>query len=415
MWMMDLSSCRSLSRYPVSGGASERTLTIVGGESCTQGIAVGAGRLLVLGPHGCLKISVTDPATGDVSSVLTLDSAFCGMEVAYGDGYLWVQLDNSTIAKVDPSTGHVVSSVSPIGGSELLHIAYGGGFLWIVDVSHCAQVKKVDPASGAVLQSFVLSNTNCISALTCGGGYLWAAGLAGSRKVSKIDPANGTIIGTIDFEGEWPIAILAYDEDSPTPVATTIPAARAASPGAQATVESAIVTAASTDWAYIESADRSSGIKIIGSPMPARDKIIDITGAVEMSDGEKAIRIETLSIVGPGNAEPLGMSVRGIAVYGPNAGVTHALGTAGLCSAGLLVRTWGAVTSRGTGFFYVDDGSSVDDGTGGTGLRVLCDGMTPPVLGKRAQVTGISTLFLHGTTYLPALRLRDSSDLRPLD
>jgi len=412
MWMMDMSSCRSLSRYPVSGGASDRTLSIVGGSSCTQGVAVGAGKLWVLGPHGCLSISVTDPVTGDVASVLTLDSSFCGMEVAYGDGYLWARLDNSTVGKVNPSTGHIVSSVSPIGGSEILHIAYGGGFLWIVDGFHCARVRKVDPATGAILQSFVLSSTNCISALTCGGGYLWAAGLVGSRKVSKIDPANGSIVGTIDFEGVWPIAILAYDADSPP---TTISAARAAAPGTQATVESAIVTAASTDWAYMESADRSSGIKIIGSPLPPRDRVIDITGAVEWSEGEKAIRIATISVGDPGSVKPLGMSVRAIAMYGPNTGVVHALGAAGLCSVGLLVRTWGTVTSRASGFFYVDDGSIVQDGTGNTGLRILCDGLTPPALGKRVQVTGIGTLFLHGNTYMPALRLRDSADLRTLD
>jgi hypothetical protein len=337
------------------------------------------------------------------------------MSVAYGDGYLWVQHDNSTIGKVDPSTGDLVSSVSPIGGSVILHIAYGGGFLWIVDNSHCARVKKVNPASGAVLQSFVLSSTNCISALTYGGGYVWAAGPGGSRIISKVDPTTGAVAGTIDLGVGWPITLLAYEEGSAAPTLMTISAARTASPGIQVRVESAIVTAVFAGQAYIESAGRSAGMRIVGDLLPPYGKIVDIEGEIEMSAGEKSIRVSAFSVVGPGGVDPLGMSVRSMAIYGPNAGVASSLGTAGLCSAGLLVRTWGEVTARATGFFYLDDGSFLQDGTGNNGLRVVCDSMTPPALYKRVQVTGISTLFLNGSTYLPALRLRDSDDLKSLD
>ncbi len=414
IWVMDLSSCRSLYRYPVTGGTSDQTFSIVGGELCTLGVAAGAGRLWVLGPFSCNSVSRTDPTTGDVN-VIGLQGSNCGVEIAYGDGFLWVARDNSTIAKIDPSTGDLISSVGPVGSSGILHVAYGGGFLWVVDGSHCARVRKVNPADGTIAQSFVLSDTNCIRALTYGAGHLWVAGIAGSSTVSKVDPVTGSIVGNIVFGSGWAIRCMAYDGDAPTPPVVTISTARQASPGTEISVELAIVTASAGDRGRIESAERSSGIKLIGSPLPPRDWIVNLSGTIEMSDGEKAIRVSTFTEVDPGTVKPLGMTAKSIALYGPDTGVTHTLGTTGLCTSAMLVGTWGRVTDRGTGFFYVDDGSGVRDGTGSIGLRVLCDGLTPPAVERWVQVIGINTFFLNGSTYLPALRLRDSFDLRPLD
>lgn len=84
---------------------------------------------------------------------------------------------------------------------------------------------------------------------------------------------------------------------------------------------------------------------------------------------------------------------------------------------GLLVSTWGAVTYKGTGFFYLDDGSGVDDdnrlGSGGQpiiGVYVAApyDGS----IGDFVFITGISSSQHDGENrFVKVIRARDPSDV----
>ncbi|GEM_PF-2128330 len=417
LWATDMASyCVRAYRYPASGGASDRAVDIVRGGGCPVGLAAGQGRLWVPGSFGCNSIANTDPVTGEVSAVLRLNVDSCPSAIAYGDGFLWVGYKGPCILKVDPSTGEILRTIDLTIDVAVAHVAYGGGYLWVVDLGLCTRIRKIDPSSGVVVHSWSLGTSDCIRALTYGDGYLWAAGPTGSRKISKIDPADGGIVDTIDLGYGYPIKSLAYEDDAqPAPDPITVSAARATSPGTPVLVESAIATARFADHAYVEAADRSAGIRVTGDELPSPGTEVDLLGTIELSAGEKSIHVSDLTVVGAGTVDPLGIPVRNIALYGPNSGAMHALSTTGLCSAGLLVRTWGRVTETGAGHFYVDDGSGIKDGTGATGLRILCDGLTPPAWNKHVRVTGISTLFPHADTWLPCVRLRDSSDLVVLD
>lgn len=413
LWVMDMSSCLVLHRYPASGGDSDLSLNVPGiPYNCTLAVACDAERLWVLGPMGCCAIQELDPATGGAISVITLEPGFCATALAYGGGSLWVARDNATIERIDPSSGQLISSVRTAVSSQVLSMASDGDYLWVIENAYCERIHKLDPSSGAIVQTINLAGFGCISAMTCGSGHLW---VTGSRTISKINPADGSTVGAVSFGSGWPFTALAYQQGAGEPARMTVSQARVSPSGTRVIVESAVVTARFTDHAYVESGDRASGIRVTGSPLPERGSKVGVEGTIEVCGGEKAIRVSSILPAGSGEVDPLGMPLRSAAVYGSNSGALSALGTKGLCSAGLLVRTWGRVTSRGTGFFYIDDGSHLVDGVGNTGLRVLCDSLTPPAQDKRVQVTGIGTLFPHEDSWLPALHLRDASDLRVLD
>ncbi|MGQ9455068.1 MAG: hypothetical protein ACUVRS_09125 [Armatimonadota bacterium] len=67
----------------------------------------------------------------------------------------------------------------------------------------------------------------------------------------------------------------------------------------------------------------------------------------------------------------------------------------GLNNIGLLVRVWGRVTAAQTGYFYLDDGSGLDDGDPQTlGIRVqLCEDCEPPDTGSWVCVTGVCSCY----------------------
>lgn len=102
-------------------------------------------------------------------------------------------------------------------------------------------------------------------------------------------------------------------------------------------------------------------------------------------------------------------------------------GGIGLNNVGLLVKTWGHVTyvNRTEQFFYIDDGSKMNDGSniaGATGIRVsyagLADGNTfnPPSGGQFVVITGISSTTelkpdQNTTRIAPTLRPRRQTDM----
>ncbi|MGQ9806939.1 MAG: hypothetical protein ACUVSM_03055 [Armatimonadota bacterium] len=165
--------------------------------------------------------------------------------------------------------------------------------------------------------------------------------------------------------------------------------------------------AAGSSSLYIQAEDRSAGIRVsLASPALAEVPVgarVEVTGTLGTVSWEKALLSAGLRVESYGaSPEPLGVSNRTCA--GP-----------GLSNAGLLVRTWGRVTARGTGFFYVDDGSGLLDGssTGGIpnrGIRVAGDAGAVAG-GQMVQVTGISSVFLTSGELRPLIRTRSAQDI----
>jgi len=124
--------------------------------------------------------------------------------------------------------------------------------------------------------------------------------------------------------------------------------------------------------------------------------------------------------------EPLGINNKALGGGPLNQYTPGVAGGVGLNNIGLLVRTWGTVTyvDPGQQFFYIDDGSALDDKSGFRGVRVSYAGLAagntfnPPSIGERVVITGISSTSAistaQGTRIIPTLRPRRQADMAPL-
>ena len=88
----------------------------------------------------------------------------------------------------------------------------------------------------------------------------------------------------------------------------------------------------------------------------------------------------------------------------------------GLNNIGLLVKTFGRVVSSEADEFYVDDGSGFDYGDPNVpGLRVTVPaGTSAPAVGSYVAVTGISSCYKDGADLYRLLRVREQTDILPL-
>lgn len=183
---------------------------------------------------------------------------------------------------------------------------------------------------------------------------------------------------------------------------------------------------------YVQEIDRSSGIALVFSgSVPSgllAGQIIDLMGVVGSVSGwgtvsgERAIIDPIITPKSPGSApKPLGMNNKAVGggSFGLQGGVVdryYAPQTfaQGLNNIGLLVRTAGKVTYATYGFFYIDDGSKLKDGSGYTGIRVECGQLAPPEPGAYVAVTGVSSceVVQGANARRRVLRPRTQNDIR---
>jgi hypothetical protein len=200
------------------------------------------------------------------------------------------------------------------------------------------------------------------------------------------------------------------------PLYTNISGARSQPDGAIVKLPNQVVTAGISqlvDRFYIESPDRSCGIQVrrLSGDSPAEGDAVTVTGNVGLVSGERAILNSSVTRTGSGVLPvPIGIGNRSLGGGGQGAWNPGVTGSHGLNNMGLLAKTWGRVTSVGTDYFYVDDGSKLA-GLSGSGVKVRCPGLTKPSVGKYAVVSGISSLEASGPTTYPLIRVRKQSDL----
>ncbi len=205
-------------------------------------------------------------------------------------------------------------------------------------------------------------------------------------------------------------------------VAGTIPSARAASNGTGVSLTGAIVTAVFPGCFYIESPDRSAGLRVAWSGGGLTSGVsASVTGATSTTaDWEKQIVASSVSVEGPGAVFPLGMRAETLggqdlafsAVSG--AGQRGVAGGFGLNNVGLLVKVAGQVSFAGADFFYLTDGSDISDGSGHAGVKVLLSSGAPPAEGAYVAVTAISSCVLDQGQLRPVLRVPDASGVQTL-
>jgi hypothetical protein len=193
---------------------------------------------------------------------------------------------------------------------------------------------------------------------------------------------------------------------------------------------------------YVQSPDRSAGIKMLSSNRLAPGTIVDVTGSI-VYQGGPCINSPTITIKGTTDVAPLGLN--NASIGGSKTGLQDAVtswrwvknqdGTSeykllpdsGLNNVGLLVKTTGKVTYIDpAGYFaYIDDGSYVDDGntlgpdgTSIKGIRISLEydyqsflKMSP--VGSMVTVTGISAIRNQGG-YKSVIMLRSQDDIAGL-
>ncbi|HOM73126.1 MAG TPA: hypothetical protein PLP86_12870, partial [Armatimonadota bacterium] len=110
--------------------------------------------------------------------------------------------------------------------------------------------------------------------------------------------------------------------------------------------------------------------------------------------------------------KPVGMNCRAIGGTSLNDYTPGVYGGYGLNNIGLLVRICGKVTYKGTGFFYVDDGTQREAYSTFTGIRVNSSASVNT--GDIVIVTGVLTTTVPSgwNETLPLIRTRDASDVR---
>ena len=203
--------------------------------------------------------------------------------------------------------------------------------------------------------------------------------------------------------------------------AATIPQARLQPDGGTADIPGAIVSRAFGDsHFYIQADDRSSGIRVVrpGHALTAGSRA-SISGTVRTdAEGERYIDASAAVSAGTGTAAPLGMTLNALGggpfQYDPatGAGQQGIQGAQGLNNIGLLVRVSGRVTHSADGWFYLDDGSGTDDGSGHTGIRVLLWSGSSPAAGEFVRVTGVSSAIRIGGSIRRLLRVAAPSDIQ---
>lgn len=198
--------------------------------------------------------------------------------------------------------------------------------------------------------------------------------------------------------------------------------------GVSVHMEHAIISAAWDDVCYVEADDRSSGMRIKKALHGLAEGMrADVIGTMRTnSDGERYIdawsAVQSAPPNSTGSATPVGLCNRWVGgadwhyVGGPTwpetlcgqKGVKDAFG---LNNIGLLVKVWGEVTAAGQGWFYIDDGSHVQDGTGIIGIYVDAAGLDVPASGSRVEVTGISSCEFYEGQLVNVLMPRSQSDI----
>lgn len=114
--------------------------------------------------------------------------------------------------------------------------------------------------------------------------------------------------------------------------------------GSTASVSGQVVTAAFADYFYIESSDRTAGIRVLGKAKAGQ--LVTAVGTVSTIDGEKTLVPNLVGSASGGTIpRPLGLNNRSAAA------------PPGLSAVGLYVVAWGRVDAAGGNVFTVTDGS----------------------------------------------------------
>jgi hypothetical protein len=181
------------------------------------------------------------------------------------------------------------------------------------------------------------------------------------------------------------------------------------------------ITAAFDGGFYIEETDRTAGMRVLSAQAVTPGDLATVAGQPALQGGERVLQGTAVSTQSgspadiPGALLMVNRSLGGGDYFwnhnGENCGQQGISDAFGLNNIGLLATTCGRVTVSGRNWFYVDDGSQVQDGTGIVGVYVDAAGLSVPGKGSYAAVTGISSCEFYEGRLVNVLRARSQSDI----
>ena len=209
------------------------------------------------------------------------------------------------------------------------------------------------------------------------------------------------------------------------PWATTTAASKAQADGSRVAVDGVVAgkfpVAGPQQSLYVESEDRSSGIQIAAATAIQVGDRVHVSGVMATADGERRIEDAQVRIdqAGGDELDPVGVTNRALGgrQFGLQAAVLDDAVSLDYSDAtnnvGLLVTTTGRLTYAGPGgsFFYIDDGSGLDDGSGHTGARVQSADLTIPTGTPFLRVTGNAGTTLVESRVVRLLKPRAQADI----
>lgn len=246
------------------------------------------------------------------------------------------------------------------------------------------------------------------------GSVIWSAYSTANnvwqkQEVSALSSADVvTVFVKLESTTTYAIPYRIYIDDAQITPYTYVGNPKSLPDGAQVQLTGIVSagTAQLSATAYIQDADRAFGIRLNDVPVScAPGDLVLVSGRMGTLYQERCIMCDSVSKIASGAAPaPLAMTNR--SMTGPGQ----------LDSRGLLARTFGIVRQANPayGWFVIDDGSVSG------GIYVLCTGLaagntiTPPAVGQRVVVTGVSSSGAANAAIRRVIRPRSQSDIRVL-
>lgn len=441
-----------------SGSATITGNTIAGGVYCSDGSAVIANNAISgsqwsgiycsacspLISHNTITDNSAEAGTNDgggiycqSSSPTITSNTITGNSARYGGG-IYCDSCSSAIIRDNIITGN--------------YAPHGGGMYCIncsptVSDNFFEDNTLEDDCSITIAQSsryFTTYVTTCLTGTASSAfgsviGANWSNSLGGSGACAgttswsanglPLQPGDNVItVNVVDSAGNSGAAQITVTRLLPIPVG----AARQMPSSAPAWMQNAIVTATTIDstGVFVESADRSAGIKLVTSQPLSVGQRVCFTGVTGRVNGE--YQISNVTFMDSAAGTPLAPLMMTTKTIGNDR--TETLNYGGVNTTGLLVRIVGTVTGvvSSQRVVYVDDGYGFEDGVfsalGILGIRVHVPlGVSLPPKYGTVMVTGVSRveqitlsspgevngdLWPAGTVlYVPGIWVRGASDI----
>ncbi len=172
--------------------------------------------------------------------------------------------------------------------------------------------------------------------------------------------------------------------------AATIAEALGLADGTWVAVSGKTVTGVVGSNSWIEESNLSAAVRLDTSAGVAEGDNVTVSGQMTTPVFTREIAVETVEVESSGNpVVAIAMTNLSIGGEARNAYTPGVVGGTGLNNVCTLVTAWGRVTALGADYFYMDDGSALEDGSGNVGVRVSTPGLTNPSLDEFVVVTGL--------------------------